>query len=58
VAEEVEEHRWSLWFENILMVHVHLVFVVGLACAADHALTGTFLSPLETVAALQTDLLI
>lgn len=49
VAQEAEEPVRSLWFEP---VRVHLILAVGLACAADHTLTGTFLFLLETVAAL------
>lgn len=52
VVWEAEEHVSSLWFESILVVHVHLLLAVGLACAADHTLIGTFLFLLETVAAL------
>lgn len=52
VVREAEEHVSSLWFESILMVHVHLLLAVGLVCAADHSLIGTFLFLLETVAAL------
>lgn len=50
VTQEAD-HRRSLWLESIPLVHVHSVLAVGLACAADHTLTETFLFLLETAAA-------
>lgn len=40
------------WSEGILSVHVHLGLAVGLACAADHTLTATFLFLLDCCCSL------